>query len=268
MSKEESSNLIAKIRQQPKGVKIAAIVVAAIVVLGITYAFMSAVRGMASHPPQMVLEQRQAKEEAQYRAGKEKEVERQRESDSKSKGEKEEQTEKTAEAAIKALVGKTVAEANNEASALGYSVVCLDANTDLDMTADIKALGVESDWTVTKVGKIDASKKTATLYVLSSEAAEAGREAESVRDALTEKLDPSFAWTAAEQYGKEQYPYGFKLKNSMGMIAEEPYDENTWFLKATCDVTNVYGAKEKNLTCEALVTGTTDDPQVIEFYVY
>ena len=265
MSKEKSSNLTAKIKQQRKGVKIAAIVVAAIVVFGITYAFMSAVRGMASHPPQMVLEQRQAKEEAQYRADKEKALERQRESEPENKSKKEDQAGKSAEAEIKALAGKTVAEAENEASALGYTIACLDANTELDMTADIKALGVEGDWTVTKVGKIDASKKTATLYVLSSETAEENREAESVKDALTDKLSPSYAWGAVEMYGLSQYPYGFKRKS---MLAEEPHDENTWFLKGTCEIKNEYGTKMKNLTFEALVTGTSDNPQVIEFSVY
>ena len=265
MNDNKNIALIETFLRQKRWVKVATIVVAAIIVLGITYAFMSAVRGMLSHPPQIVLEQRQAKEEAQYRADKEKELERKRESQSESKGEKEDHVEKTAEAEIKALAGKTVAEAEDEASALGYTIVCLDANTELDMTADIKALGVEGDWTVTKVGKIDTSNKTATLYVLSSEAAKADREAESVKDALTDKLSPSYAWGAVEMYGLSQYPYGFKRKS---MLAEEPYDENTWFLKGTCEIKNEYGTKMKNLTFEALVTGTSDNPQVIEFSVY
>ena len=141
----------------------------------------------------------------------------------------------------------------------------MNQQTLIHYAADIRTLGVKGDWTVTKVGKIDTSSKTATLYVISTEAAEADREAESIRDALTEKFSPSYAWGAVEMYGLSQYPYGFKRKS---MLAEEPHDENTWFLKGTCEIKNEYGTKMKNLTFEALVTGTSDDPQVIEFYVY
>ena len=47
-----------------------------------------------------------------------------------------------------------------------------------------------------------------------------------------------------------------------------PSDENTWFYKATADVTNAFGAKQKGLTYECSVTGTTDAPQVVDFNVY
>lgn len=251
-------------RQKP-WVKATSIAVTAVIVIGINYAALGAVRGMASHPPRIVADQREAKSEAQYIAEKQKEIERRNAASSDTQEEQKDQPAKSDETEIKALVGKTVAEAEAEASSLGYTVTYLAENTGFDMTADIRTLGVEGDWTVTKVGKIDTSSKTATLYVISTEAAEADREAESIRDALTEKFSPSYAWGAVEMYGLSQYPYGFKRKS---MLAEEPHDENTWFLKGTCEIKNEYGTKMKNLTFEALVTGTSDDPQVIEFYVY
>ena len=89
-----------------------------------------------------------------------------------------------------------------------------------------------------------------------------------VREVLDGKLPVSNAWTAVKSYGKQQYPYGFKLHDIMGVLAETAQDENTWFLKATCDVTNEYGAKAKDLVCEAEVAGTKDSPEVISFTVY
>ena len=84
---------------------------------------------------------------------------------------------------------------------------------------------------------------------------------------LSKKLDNVSAWVAAEEYGQAEYPYGFDLHSALGVVAEEAVDENTWYLKASCDVTNEYGA-EKKMTCEAHVTGTSKSPKVISFVVY
>lgn len=65
------------------------------------------------------------------------------------------------------------------------------------------------------------------------------------------------------------YPYGFKTHDIMGVIQDfTPKNADTWFYKATVDVTNEYGATAKGLTYECSVTGTTASPQVIEFNVY
>ena len=74
--------------------------------------------------------------------------------------------------------------------------------------------------------------------------------------------------STCRQYGKQQYPYGFKTHDITGVIQDfTPKDDNTWFYKATTDVTNQYGAKAKGLNYECTVTGTTAAPQVIEFNV-
>ena len=69
-------------------------------------------------------------------------------------------------------------------------------------------------------------------------------------------------------YGKKQFPYGFKLNLVKGMLAERAKDENTWFLKAYCEVTYEYGTKLKFSVCEANVTGTSESPKVVYFNVY
>ena len=84
---------------------------------------------------------------------------------------------------------------------------------------------------------------------------------------IEEKLSLSKCWVAAEDYGEEMYPYGFELHYIMGKIAEELYDDNTWFLKAECTITNEYNAEYESV-CEIKVTGTTDSPQIAEFIVY
>ncbi|MCR5452474.1 MAG: hypothetical protein K6F00_07610 [Lachnospiraceae bacterium] len=62
-------------------------------------------------------------------------------------------------------------------------------------------------------------------------------------------------------------PYGFKLHMVNGRLAEQALDENTWFMKYYCTVTNEYGQKiEQN--CEAKIKGPEDHPTVYDFYVY
>jgi hypothetical protein len=92
--------------------------------------------------------------------------------------------------------------------------------------------------------------------------------AASMEQNLTRILDPYDALYALQDYGEWEYPYGFKIHTIVGMLARYPYDENTWFLKYTCDVTNANGATAKNLTVEGMVTGTSANPQVIYFVVY
>lgn len=79
---------------------------------------------------------------------------------------------------------------------------------------------------------------------------------------LQEKLEVGYAWIAAEEYGKEQYGDGFELNYLVDKITESAEDENTWFLKAGGELNG------EDVTCEAYVTGTTAQPEVISFDVY
>ena len=114
----------------------------------------------------------------------------------------------------------------------------------------------------------DADAKKALFYINTQENIDMAKEKEINRDNLNDRLDSVYAWQAVENYGKQQYTYGFKLHYLTGRLNEEPANEKTWFLKAYCDVKNAYGIWEKQLVCEAYVTGTSDNPQITSFKVY
>lgn len=117
-------------------------------------------------------------------------------------------------------------------------------------------------YTITKINA-EAHSKTADVYIASQ------TELQEINNAknLSEKLDAGHAWIAVQKYGEQQFLYGFDLHSVAGQIAEDAVDENTWFLKATCDVTDISGEKVE-MTCEAHVTGTNDNPNVVDFIVY
>mgnify|MGYP003190964386 CR=1 FL=1 len=88
-------------------------------------------------------------------------------------------------------------------------------------------------------------------------------------DKLDQKLSQASALATCRQYGNHLYPAGFKMHNFTGVLQPlTPVDDDTWYYKVAVDVTNIYGVKMKNLTCDCKVTGTTESPQVIEFNVY
>lgn len=160
--------------------------------------------------------------------------------------------------AINSFVGQPLQGLIDKLSEIGYTGTYLADGVDFTSFIDSMA----ADYSVGSVEINEADKTVTANIVLTSNLEAAGAE-----DTLSAKLDTGASWTAVEDYGEVQYPYGFELHYLMGKIAEEAYDENTWFLKAECTVTNESGAKVEG-TCEAKVTGTTDAPQVTEFTVY
>lgn len=160
--------------------------------------------------------------------------------------------------AINSFVGQPLQGLMDKLSEIGYTGTYLADGVDFTSFIDSMA----ADYSVGSVEINEADKTVTANIVLTSNLEAAGAE-----DALSAKLDTGASWTAVENYGETQYPYGFELHYLMGKIAEEAYDENTWFLKAECTVTNESGAEVEG-TCEAKVTGTTDSPQVTEFTVY
>ena len=109
-------------------------------------------------------------------------------------------------------------------------------------------------------------KKEVTLYVNTQFNIDAEKQQDEVSRALSEKLDRETALDAVGAYGKKAYPYGFKLKTSGTTTSAQ--DENTWFIKGTCNITNEYKAKAKDLTFECKVTGTNENPVVNDFMIY
>lgn len=199
----------------------------------------------------------------------EREAEEKAEAEKEEKAAKEEKQRQTEESRIKALVGKNVNEAKSVISSLKYTATYLHENTMEDFTSMMgyEEEGELNNWLIRKVQSLDSENKTVTFYVNHTENIARMEQEDRQRKQLEEKLDPVDAWEAAQNYGKQQYPYGFKLHYLVGRLAESPADDNTWFLKATCTVENQYGNKY-DATCEAKVTGTSDNPRVISFNVY
>lgn len=110
---------------------------------------------------------------------------------------------------------------------------------------------------------MNSKKKTITLYINSTE----NIERKKMQKVLEKNFDPSAALAAMERYGESQYPYGFRINQIAGKLAETPVDENTWFMKYTCKVTNSFRQKV-TMTCEAKVKGPEDKPTVYDFIVY
>lgn len=160
--------------------------------------------------------------------------------------------------ALEALEGTPLTEAMTAIQEYGYTATYFADGVDFtDFIEDMA-----DDYT-TGTLTVDAENKTVEVELILTSALEA-QEAEA---ALEEKLSSASAWTAVQNYGEALYPYGFDLHSILGRIAQEMEDEDTWFLKATCDVTNEYGATGE-FTCEAKVTGTTESPEIVSFIVY
>ena len=174
--------------------------------------------------------------------------------------------ESEAEALLAGMVNGSAIDAYDKLTTDGYSVQVLHAASKQDFSGEFEVDGL--DWLISGYDGLDAAKKKVTIYIDTQEGMDQRAANDAVSAALEEKLPASYAWTAVKNYGDEQYPYGFKLHDIMGVLAETAQDENTWFLKASCDVTNEYGSKEKDLVCEAEVTGTKDNPEVLSFLVY
>ena len=117
------------------------------------------------------------------------------------------------------------------------------------------------NFVVERFAYLEPGYKTVAIYILGKETVTEQKRNTSNSSKLKTKLESIYAWQAAESYGKGQYPYGFKLHYFAKQYAQTAEDENTWFLKAGCTVTNAFGQKAE-LTCEARVSGTNDDHRI------
>lgn len=156
------------------------------------------------------------------------------------------------EKSLLALKGMPLVDAMLKFEELGYTATYFADGVEFtDFIDDLK-----EEYTTGEL-EIDTTAKTVKVDLeLTSniEQEEAGK-------ALKEKLELGSSWIAVEKYGKQKFS-DFELNYLLGKIDASPEDENTWFLKAECEV---LGTK---MTCEAKVTGTTENPEVIFFDVY
>lgn len=167
-------------------------------------------------------------------------------------------------------LNKFAIDIKNELGRIGYKSEFIHNVTKQDFSESI--LNSDSEFyvpfVIVKLGHINSETKTALFYIDTTENIERVNEQASIADELNHKLDSNVAWQAVKSYGNEQYIYGFKLHYIKGKLAETVENNDTWFLKAYCDVADVNGIWIKNLICEARVSGSTQNPSVDYFEVY
>ena len=170
---------------------------------------------------------------------------------------------------LKELEGASLADAMSTVEENGYTATYKHEQSGYDFTEEIKAFDSDqiAKYVITEVNNVDAASKKVYFTINTQENIDKNNKAKEMEETLSSKLESSYAWQAASDYGKNEYPFGFKLHYIKGKLAQEAVDENTWYLKATCTVTNGYNASME-MECEAKVTGTNDSPEIVEFNVY
>lgn len=165
---------------------------------------------------------------------------------------------------LNALKGHSLSEVVNKVSELGYTAT-YETPSGEDRTAEVSGFDAETleNWQMTSVLKVNTEHKTVNLQISTNDAVEK----ENAQDSLEENFPVYYAWKALGNYGEQLYPYGFKVHDIIGVYAEEPVDENTWFLKADVTITNMYGA-DYDTVVEGKVTGNKNSQEVISFFVY
>lgn len=171
---------------------------------------------------------------------------------------------------IKNFEKKSVNEFMAKINEMGYTAKYIHAQSNADFSSEVKMFSqadLRDKWVIAEIKKIDTDKKTVECTINTKQNIENATKAEENEKALSTKISSSYAYQAVEEYGKVQYPYGFKLHYFMGQHSAQAVDENTWFIKCEATVTNQYNAKI-SMMCEANVSGTNDTPLITNFKVY
>lgn len=188
--------------------------------------------------------------------------------------EQEDEEKKITESIYEDAIGKMAYETFEDLDKEGFEVKFIHASSKQDFTTAVQFASDPNDteayvpWIITELDSFDAKNKYASFYINTQENMDAEQENKNIEERLTAKLSPSVAWGSLRIYGEKQFPYGFKVKQVTGTLAETAIDEDTWFIKAKCEIKNSNGVWDKNAVCEAEITGTNDAPRVISFNVY
>lgn len=79
-------------------------------------------------------------------------------------------------------------------------------------------------------------------------------------------LGGTAAQAACDYHAQQEFPYGVDAHWVLGKLVER-IEEDTFFFKVEADVTNSYNATQYvNIECR--VTGSDDNPRVVEFIYY
>lgn len=180
---------------------------------------------------------------------------------------------KQAETEISSLVDGSLSNALSKMEEMGYTATYYFDNgkaykndyTDVvknNLSKDEKQL---KKYVITKYDNIDAENKTVDLYINTKKEAKKQKQL----NELESKLGHINACQAVEEYGKEQYPFGFKLHYMKDLQGYQMVGENndTWRIQCGVTITNAYGASY-DATCQAEITGSNEAPEVTDFVVF
>lgn len=184
----------------------------------------------------------------------------------------EEKNEK-AEAEISSLVDGSLSNALSKMEEMGYTATYYFDNGKAyknDYTNVVKDNFSKDEkqlkkYVITKYENVNAETKTVDLYINTKKEAKKQKQL----NELESKLGHINACQAAEEYGKEQYPFGFKLHYMKDLQGYQMVGENndTWRIQCGVTITNAYGASY-DATCQAEITGSNDAPEVTDFVVF
>lgn len=79
-------------------------------------------------------------------------------------------------------------------------------------------------------------------------------------------LGGTAAQAACDYHAQQEFPYGVDAHWVLGKIAER-IEDDTFFFKVEAEVTNSYNATQ-SVNIECRVSGTNDNPRVVEFIAY
>ena len=176
-----------------------------------------------------------------------------------------------AEAEISSLVDGSLSNALSKMEEMGYTATYYFDNGKAyknDYTNVVKDNFSKDEkqlkkYVITKYENVNAETKTVDINTK--------KEAKKQKqlNELESKLGHINACQAVEKYGKEQYPFGFKLHYMKDLQGYQMVGENndTWRIQCGVTITNAYGASY-DATCQAEITGSNEAPEVTDFVVF
>lgn len=180
---------------------------------------------------------------------------------------------KKAEAEISSLVDGSLSNALSKMEEMGYTATYYFDNGKAyknDYTNVVKDNFSKDEkqlkkYVITKYENVNAETKTVDLYINTKKEAKKQKQL----NELESKLGHINACQAVEEYGKEQYPFGFKLHYMKDLQGYQMVGENndTWRIQCGVTITNAYGASY-DATCQAEITGSNEAPEVTDFVVF
>lgn len=178
-----------------------------------------------------------------------------------------------AEAEISSLVDGSLSNALSKMEEMGYTATYYFDNGKAyknDYTNVVKDNFSKDEkqlkkYVITKYENVNAETKTVDLYINTKKEAKKQKQL----NELESKLGHINACQAVEKYGKEQYPFGFKLHYMKDLQGYQMVGENndTWRIQCGVTITNAYGASY-DTTCQAEITGSNEAPEVTDFVVF